>query len=210
MFEHILKPETELEDLMVFRVDGVTNPATGSPFLILKSADSDELRVNAEELANRAFAVLKAFEGKTIEKDVAGALSELASALGIDFKISEPEQPQEQTQPAKEEGGKEPIQEAQTSSQNPEQAKQEGDDAPAKEVSSAAEGQTDQEAKAAEEPATEEKKLDIGKVIETAVKTAVSEIVSKQQSVPESRQAKVERVAKSSSGISFENIVFGS
>jgi len=83
------KPETELQDLTIDRVDGVDRPANGSPFMILKAEDDNELRANAEKLADGALSALKALKGVALNKDAAEAIQSLADLLGVKLTVSE-------------------------------------------------------------------------------------------------------------------------
>lgn len=89
--------EAQLTELDIHRVDGVKTPATGIPFLMLKTSDPDEMRVNAERLANAAAAVVDQIaaahesgaEGRLLEmtEKTADALNVLAKMLNRDTKF---------------------------------------------------------------------------------------------------------------------------
>lgn len=94
-----------LEDLDVDRVDGVDNPATGRPFIFMKDGESDDIRVQAEnlaEVAGKALLALQGTEGIKLAKDAADALNELAQLVGIEAEFAPTEEAADET-PAEDE-----------------------------------------------------------------------------------------------------------
>jgi uncharacterized membrane protein len=80
------KPDTDIRNLSVQRVDGVLNPATGKPFFFLKAAGDDELRVNIENFASLVDRVVRAIHksNSTLnDEQITKDLNDVVDLLGI-------------------------------------------------------------------------------------------------------------------------------
>ena len=82
----------KLINLIVTRVDAVDSPATGLPFLIIKSEEPDEMQKGAEELAKAAADVIEALSKETPDTaETLASLNVLAQLLGLNKQFNAPE-----------------------------------------------------------------------------------------------------------------------
>lgn len=92
------KAKARLKDIEVERVDGVDRPATGLPFILIKSEEEDEMAVNLEGLRRaieRALDLLAKAEDLPLTEEQAEALDEVLALLGRDgvFKAKRRKKP---------------------------------------------------------------------------------------------------------------------
>jgi hypothetical protein len=85
------KERRKIYDVSVNRVDGVTEPATGRSFLLMKS--SAESTTASQKLVDSATSVIDSFtkEQVNLSKDQAESIQALAGVIGVDLKLSEQE-----------------------------------------------------------------------------------------------------------------------
>lgn len=194
---------TELEELEVDRVDAVDSPATGAKFLILKAEEPDELRQNAQQLAEAANAVLSSLsqdKAVSYSPDAVSKLNALAKMLDVETEFT-PKKPEKNDADSDTKGEKNNLQKKDQSKEKPKVDPQKG------------------------EPEQQQKdQPDLHETISKSIMAGFEKLTAKieslakepeeveqqqQKTAPVSKQAKLKGDDSSNDGeVSFENIFF--
>ncbi len=94
----------KLSDLDLNRVDGVDAPATRRKFLILKSEEEDEEKVNLESVLDKLEEALTALAKMELPDDIVDRLESVAKALELDLEFKRAPKPKGDEGEEEEEG----------------------------------------------------------------------------------------------------------